>query len=61
VLFDIPSCYGVYLVHIERLVIQSMIWASTLQIWRHGYHGDINFIILFVGILPLYAINLDVV
>jgi hypothetical protein len=33
-----------------------------LQIRRHGYFGDFNFIILFVvGILSLYAINLDAV
>jgi len=38
-----------------------MIWASTLQIRTHGYFGDLDFIILFVGILPLYAINLGVV
>jgi len=38
-----------------------MIWASTLQIRNHEYYGDLNFIILFVGILPLYAINLGVV
>jgi len=38
-----------------------MIWASTLQIQKHGYSGDLDFIILFVGILPLYAINLGVV
>jgi len=38
-----------------------MIWASTLQIQKHGYFGDLDFIILLVGILPLYAINLDVV
>jgi len=25
------------------------------------YFGDLDFIILFVGILPMYAINLDVV
>ncbi|AES73078.1 transmembrane protein, putative [Medicago truncatula] len=35
-----------------------MIWTSTLQIRKHGYLGDLGFIILFVGILPLYAINL---
>ncbi|AES81551.1 transmembrane protein, putative [Medicago truncatula] len=35
-----------------------MIWTSTLQIRKHGYFGDLGFIILFVGILPLYAINL---
>jgi len=38
-----------------------MIWSSTLQIQKHGNFGDLDFIILFVGILPLYAINLDVV
>jgi len=38
-----------------------MIWMSTLQIRKHGYFGDLGFIILFVGILPLYAINLGVV
>ena len=36
-----------------------MIWASTLQIRKHGYSGDFDLIILFVGILSLYAINLD--
>ena len=38
-----------------------MIWASTLQIQKHGYFGDLDFIILFVGIFSLYAINLSVV
>ena len=38
-----------------------MIWAWTLKIWKHGYFGDLSFIILFVGILPLYAINLGIV
>jgi len=38
-----------------------MIWASTLQIKKHGYFGYLGFIILFVGILPMYAINLGVV
>jgi len=38
-----------------------MIWTSTLQIRRHGYSGDLDLIILLVGILSLYAINLDVV
>jgi hypothetical protein len=37
-----------------------MIWASTLQIRKHENFGDLDFIILFVGI-PVYAINLDVV
>ena len=35
-----------------------MICASTLQIRKHGYFGGLDFIILFVGILPLYAISL---
>jgi len=38
-----------------------MIWVSMLQIHKHGYSGDLDFIVLFVCILPLYAINLDVV
>jgi len=38
-----------------------MIWASTLQIRKHGYLGGLDFIILFVGIFPLYAINFGVV
>ncbi|AET03591.1 transmembrane protein, putative [Medicago truncatula] len=38
-----------------------MIWTSTLQIRKHVYFSDLSFIILFVGILPLYAINLGVV
>jgi len=38
-----------------------MIWASTLQIRKHGYFGDLGFIILFVGILPMYIINLGAV
>jgi len=38
-----------------------MIWALTLQIRKHVYFGDLDFIILFVGILSLYVINLDVV
>jgi hypothetical protein len=32
-----------------------------LQIRKLGHSGDFNFIILFVGILPFYAINLDAV
>jgi hypothetical protein len=36
-----------------------MIWTSTLQIRKHGHSSDFNFIILSVGILPFYAINLD--
>jgi len=46
---------------VNQLHIQSMIWTSTLQIWKHGYSGDFDLIILFIGILSLYAINLDVV
>jgi len=38
-----------------------MIWASTLQIQKYGYFGDLDFILLFVDILPLYAINLGAV
>jgi len=38
-----------------------MIWASTLQIRKHEYFGDLGFIILFVGILLMYAIYLGVV
>jgi hypothetical protein len=26
---------------------------------EHGHSGNFNFIMLFVGILPVYAINLD--
>jgi len=38
-----------------------MIWASMLQIRKHGYFGNLDFIILFVGILSMYAIKLGVV
>ena len=48
-------------IDISQLQIQSMIWASTLQMRKHEYFGDLVFIILFVGILTLYAINLGVV
>jgi len=41
--------------------IQLMIWMSTLQIQEHEHCGDFDFIILFLGIFLLYAINLDVV
>ncbi|CAJ2635891.1 unnamed protein product [Trifolium pratense] len=37
-----------------------MILTSTLQIRKHGHSGDFKFILLLVGIFPLYAINLDV-
>jgi len=45
----------------SQLQNQTMIWASTLQIRKHGYFGNLDFIILFVGILSMYAINLSVV
>jgi len=32
-----------------------------LQIRKHEYFSDLDFIILFVGILPLYVINLGAV
>jgi len=38
-----------------------MIWASMLQIRKYVYFGNLGFIILFVGILPMYAINLGAV
>jgi hypothetical protein len=38
-----------------------MICALTLQIREHEHFNDFNFIILFVGILSLNAINLDAV
>ena len=43
---------------ISQLPIQPMIWASTLKIRKHVSFGDLGFIILFVGILSFYAINL---
>jgi len=45
-------------VSISQLQIQSMIWTSMLQMRKHNYFGDFDFIILFVGILSFYAINL---
>ncbi|AES96172.1 transmembrane protein, putative [Medicago truncatula] len=38
-----------------------MIWVSTLKIRKHVNFGDLGFIILFVGILSFYNINLDAV
>jgi len=35
-----------------------MIWALALKIRKHVNFSDLCFIILFVGILPFYAINL---
>jgi len=46
-LFGFPSCCGVHLIHIEKSIIQSKIWASTLQIRRHDYSGYFYFIIYF--------------
>jgi len=48
-------------IYISQLQIQPMIWASTSYIRKHGYFGDLGFIILFVGILLMYAINIGVV
>ena len=42
----------------RQLQIKSIIYASTLKIWKHGYFDHLDFIILFVGILSLSAINL---
>jgi len=47
-------------IYISQLQLQPMIWASTLQIRKHGYFSDLGFIILFVGILSMYVINLGV-
>ena len=59
-LFDFPSSCGVYLIHIERSIIQSKIWASTLP---EAMDIPVTLILsyIFVGIMPLYAINLDAV
>jgi len=46
-------------INFSQSQIQSMILASTLQIWKHVYSGDLYFIILFVDILSLYVINLS--
>jgi len=50
VLFDFMSCCGVRLVLLKnnfgQSQIQSMNWASILQIHKHEYSGDLNFIIL---------------
>jgi len=59
----LPRCSfsSYWKIDFSQLQIQSMIWASTLYIRKHGYFSGLDFIILFVGILPFYAINLDVV
>ena len=41
----------------SQLQNQSIIYALTLHIWKHKYSGDFDFIILFLCILSLYAIN----
>lgn len=41
-------------INFDQLQIQSMIWASTLQIWRHEYWDDFDFFI-FVDIFPFYV------
>jgi len=46
------------MISINQLQIQPMIWASTLKIRKHVNFGDLDFIILSVGILPFCAINL---
>jgi hypothetical protein len=47
--------------YLQPIADSIMIWASTLQTRKLGHHGDFNLIILFVGILSLYSINLDAV
>jgi len=50
------------LISFDPVQIQSMtLVSSTLQIWRHGYSGNLN-IVICVGIctLSFYAINMDV-
>jgi len=46
--------------HIERSIIQSKIWTSTLQIWMSIPVTLISSYI-FVDIMMLYVINLDIV
>jgi hypothetical protein len=61
--FFIPLHFiiGQFIKLFKNMWIQSMIWALTLQIWKHGYSDDFNFIILFfIGILLLYAIEIDI-
>jgi len=65
VAFNFASCcslFGSYWkINFSQSQVQSMVWASTLQIWKHVYSGDLDFIILYVSILSLCAINLGVV
>jgi len=37
-----------------------MVWVLMLQIHMHVYYGDLDFIVLFLCILPLYAINYNI-
>jgi len=60
--------YSGWKISFEQVQIRSMtmtLASSTLQIRRHEYFGDIIIIILVIfvgiGILPFYAINMDVV
>jgi len=48
-------------INFSQSITKSINGTSTLQIQKHGYSGDLDLIILFVGILLWYAINLDVV
>jgi len=57
-LFDSDRQISFDSVQIKSMTLES----STLQIWRHGYSGDLN-IVICVGFstLSFYAINIDVV
>jgi len=59
----LPRCslISYWKISISQLQIQPMIWASTLKIWKHVNFVDLGFIILFIGILLFYVINLDAV
>ena len=58
-LFDFPFCCGVHLIHIERSIIQSKFGYQRCR--SRGMSIPITFILLyiFIGIMPLYASNLD--
>jgi len=57
-LFDSDCQINFDQVHIKSMTLES----STLQIWRHGYSGDLN-IVICIGFstLSFYAINMDAV
>ena len=63
--FDFASYRSLFIfywnIYISQLQIQQMICESTLQIRKHEYFGDLGFIILFIGILSMYVINLSAV